>query len=74
MCESIIACLTLTLLPPRSFPQLLFFCSTSCLSFIPVVFFIGVFPFFLTFFPPSLLFWLFILYLLVHVFLLQVVL
>lgn len=75
VCESIIVCLALSFLPPPSFPPLLFFCSTSCLSFMPAVFLIGVFPFFfLTSFPLSFLFWLFILYLFIHMFQLKVVL
>lgn len=37
-----------------------------------MVSFIGIFPFFLTFFPLSFLFCLFVLYLLIHIFLLQV--
>lgn len=45
MCESIIACTSLTLLLPPSFSPLCF-CFTLCLSVMPVVFLIGLFPFF----------------------------
>lgn len=40
------------------------------LSLMPVVFFMCIFPFFHSFFPLSFLFWLFILYHLIHVYLL----
>lgn len=55
MCESIIACVSLTLHLLPSF-SLLCFCSTLCLTVIPMLFFIGVFPFFF------LLYFLFLLY------------
>lgn len=51
MCENIIACVSLTLLLPPSFSPLLCFCSTLCLSVMPMVFFMSLFPFFLPSFP-----------------------
>lgn len=71
MCESIIACVSLTLLLPPSFSPLLCFCSPLCLNVMPMAFFIGLFPFF---FLPAFpfLFYSGFSYLLVHIFLLQV--